>query len=98
MTKSVVAKFAEPDVRIKIDDLEWLAMMVSDPESLIRQQEFTRFASSIRSSRTPRPRKAPSSGLDRPQAENDHIMARKRGGLWGSRPKWSPLKAVMKPW
>src|SRR3989339_1369288 len=35
VTKSNIAQFARAGAKLKLDDLDWLAMLVSDPESLI---------------------------------------------------------------
>jgi putative tricarboxylic transport membrane protein len=92
MTKSVVAKFAEADVRIKIDDLEWLAMMVSDPESLIVNKsspirKLDQIVADAKAKKGAQIWVGPATG------GNDHIMARKTWRALGIQAKWVPFES-----
>ena len=92
MTKSVVAKFAEADVRIKIDDLEWVAMMVSDPESLIVNKKCTdshidQVVADAKAKKGAQIWVGPATG------GNDHIMARKTWRALGIQAKWVPFES-----
>jgi putative tricarboxylic transport membrane protein len=92
MTKSVVAKFAEVDVRIKIDDLDWLAMMVSDPESLIvnKNSSLRTLAQIVADAKAKNGAQlwvGPAAG------GNDHIMARKTWRALGIQAKWVPFES-----
>ena len=92
MTKSVVAKLAEPDVRIKIDDLEWLAMMVSDPESLIVNKKsplrtLSQITADAKAKNGAQIWVGPATG------GNDHIMARKTWKALGIQAKWVPFES-----
>ena len=92
MTKSVVAKFAEPDVRIKIDDLEWLAMMVSDPESLIvnKNSPIRTLDQIVADAKA---KKGAQLWLGPATGGNDHIMARKTWRALGIQAKWVPFES-----
>ncbi len=92
MTKSVVAKFADVDVRMKIDDLEWLAMMVSDPESLIVNKNspirtLDQIVADAKAKKGAQIWVGPAAG------GNDHIMARKTWRALGMRAKWVPFES-----
>jgi len=92
VTKSNIAKFAEADAKIKIDDLDWLAMMVSDPESLIVNKN-----SSIRTlDQIVADAKAKNGAqiwLGPATGGNDHIMARKTWRALGMTAKWVPFES-----
>jgi len=92
MTKSVVAKFADVEVRIKIDDLEWLAMMVSDPESLIvnKNSQIRTFAQIVADAKA---KKGAQIWLGPAAGGNDHIMARKTWRALGIQAKWVPFES-----
>ncbi len=92
MTKSVVAKFAEPDVRIKMDDLEWLAMMVSDPESLIvnKNSPIRKLDQIVADAKA---KKGAQIWLGPATGGNDHIMARKTWRALGIQAKWVPFES-----
>jgi tripartite-type tricarboxylate transporter receptor subunit TctC len=92
MTKSVVAKFAEPNVKISIDDLEWLAMMVSDPESLIVNKnspirKLDQIVADAKAKKGAQIWVGPATG------GNDHIMARKTWRALGIQAKWVPFES-----
>ena len=92
VTKSDVAKFADADVRIKIDDLEWLAMMVSDPESLIvRKNSPIRTLDQIVADA--KAKKGAQIWVGPATGGNDHIMARKTWRALGIEAKWVPFES-----
>jgi len=92
VTKSNIAKFAEANAKIKIDDLDWLAMMVLDPESLIINKN-----SSIRTlDQIVADAKAKKGGqiwVGPATGGNDHIMARKVWRALGIEAKWVPFES-----
>ena len=92
VTKSNIAKFAEANAKIKIDDLDWLAMMVLDPESLIVNKN-----SSIRTlDQIVADAKAKKGGqiwVGPATGGNDHIMARKVWRALGIEAKWVPFES-----
>lgn len=92
VTKSNIAQFADAKAKIKIDDLDWLAMLVSDPESLI-----VRKAGSIRTlEQIVADAKAKKGGqiwVGPAVGGNDHIMARKTWRVLGIEAKWVPFES-----
>ncbi|MDI7258583.1 MAG: tripartite tricarboxylate transporter substrate binding protein [Thermodesulfobacteriota bacterium] len=92
MTKSVIAKFVGPDVKIKIDDFEWLAMLVSDPESLIVNvkspiRTLDQIIADAKAKKGAQLWVGPATG------GNDHIMARKTWRALGIEAKWVPFES-----
>jgi putative tricarboxylic transport membrane protein len=92
VTKSNIAKFAEANAKIKIDDLEWLAMMVSDPESLIVNKNapihtFDQIVADAKAKKGAQIWVGPAAG------GNDHIMARKTWRALGIEAKWVPFES-----
>jgi putative tricarboxylic transport membrane protein len=92
VTKSNIAKFAEAKAKIKIDDLEWLAMMVSDPESLIVNKNspirtLEQIVADAKAKKGGQIWVGPATG------GNDHIMARKTWRALGIEAKWVPFES-----
>lgn len=92
MTKSVIAKFTEPEVKIKIDDLNWLALLVEDPESLIVNKNFPirtldQVIADAKAKKGAQLWVGPAAG------GNDHIMARKTWRALGIEAKWVPFES-----
>ncbi|MBM4347634.1 MAG: tripartite tricarboxylate transporter substrate binding protein, partial [Deltaproteobacteria bacterium] len=92
MTKSVIAKFAEADAKIKIDDLEWLAMLVSDPESLIvnKNSPIRTLDQIIADAKA---KKGAQIWVGPAKGGNDHIMAMKTWRALGIQAKWVPFES-----
>ena len=92
VTKSNIAKFAEADAKIKIDDLDWLAMLVSDPESLIVNKNspirtLDQIIADAKAKKGAQLWVGPAAG------GNDHIMARKTWRALGIGAKWVPFES-----
>jgi putative tricarboxylic transport membrane protein len=92
VTKSNIAKFAEANAKIKIDDLDWLAMMVSDPESLIVNKNspirtLEQIVADAKAKKGAQIWVGPAAG------GNDHIMARKTWRALGIEAKWVPFES-----
>ena len=97
VTKSNIAQFANPKAKIKIDDLDWLAMLVSDPESLIvRKNAPIRTLDQIVADA--KAKKGGQIWVGPAAGGNDHIMARRHGRRWGFSASGFPLKAVTRRW
>ena len=76
VTKSNIAQFADAKAKIKIDDFDWLAMLVSDPESLIvRKNSPIRTLEQIVADA--KAKKGGQIWVGPAAGGNDHIMARK---------------------
>jgi len=92
VTKSNIAQFANPNAKLKLDDFDWLALMVSDPESLIVLK-----SSPIRTlDQIVADAKAKKGGqiwLGPAAGGNDHIMAMKTWKALGIRGKWVPFES-----
>jgi putative tricarboxylic transport membrane protein len=92
VTKSNIAKFAEANAKIKIDDLDWLAMMVVDPESLIVNKNspihtLDQIVADAKAKKGAQIWVGPAAG------GNDHIMARKTWRALGIEAKWVPFES-----
>lgn len=92
VTKSNIAQFADADAKIKIDDLDWLAMLVSDPESLIVQKTspirtLDQIVTDAKAKKGAQLWVGPAAG------GNDHIMARKTWRALGIEAKWVPFES-----
>ncbi len=92
VTKSNIAKFAEAGAKIKIDDFEWLAMMVVDPESLIVNKNspirtLDQIVADAKAKKGGQIWVGPATG------GNDHIMARKTWRALGIEAKWVPFES-----
>jgi len=92
VTKSNIAQFAKPKAKITIDDLDWLAMMVSDPESLIVLKSspirtLDQIVADAKAKKGAQLWVGPASG------GNDHIMARKTWKALGITAKWVPYES-----
>jgi tripartite-type tricarboxylate transporter receptor subunit TctC len=92
VTKSNIAKFAESGAKIKIDDLDWLAMMVLDPESLIVNKNspirtLDQIVADAKAKKGAQIWVGPATG------GNDHIMARKVWRALGIEAKWVPFES-----
>ncbi len=92
VTKSNIAKFAEAGAKIKIDDFEWLAMMVVDPESLIVNKNspirtLDQIVADAKAKNGAQIWVGPATG------GNDHIMARKVWRALGIQAKWVPFES-----
>ena len=92
VTKSNIAQFADTEAKIKIDDLDWLAMMVSDPESLIvlKSSPIRTFAQIVADAKA---KKGAQLWLGPAAGGNDHIMARKTWKALGIEGKWVPFES-----
>jgi putative tricarboxylic transport membrane protein len=92
VTKSNIAQFANPEARLKIDDLDWLALMVSDPESLIvlKSSPIRTLAQIIADAKA---KKGAQLWLGPATGGNDHIMARKTWKAVGIEGKWVPFES-----
>lgn len=92
VTKSNIAQFADPNAKISIDDLDWLAMMVSDPESLIVLKNspirtLDQIVADAKAKKGAQIWVGPAAG------GNDHIMARKTWRALGMEAKWVPYES-----
>jgi tripartite-type tricarboxylate transporter receptor subunit TctC len=92
VTKSNIAKFAESGAKIKIDDLDWLALMVVDPESLIVNKNspirtLDQIVADAKAKKGAQIWVGPATG------GNDHIMARKVWRALGIEAKWVPFES-----
>lgn len=92
VTKSNIAQFAAPNAKIKIDDLDWLAMLVSDPESLIVLKNspirtLDQIVADAKAKKGTQLWVGPATG------GNDHIMARKTWKALGIEAKWVPYES-----
>ncbi len=92
VTKSNIAQFADAKAKIKIDDFDWLAMMVSDPESLIVRKNATirtleQIVADAKAKKGAQIWVGPAAG------GNDHIMARKTWKALGIEAKWVPFES-----
>jgi len=92
VTKSNIAQFASPNAKITIDDLDWLAMMVSDPESLIVLKNspirtLDQIVADAKAKKGTQIWVGPATG------GNDHIMARKTWQALGIEAKWVPYES-----
>jgi putative tricarboxylic transport membrane protein len=92
VTKSNIAQFADTEAKIKIDDLDWLAMMVSDPESLIvlKSSPIRTFAQIVADAKA---KKGAQLWLGPAAGGNDHIMAQKTWKALGIEAKWVPFES-----
>jgi len=92
VTKSNIAQFANPKAKIKIDDLDWLAMLVSDPESLIvRKNAPIRTLDQIVADA--KAKKGGQIWVGPAAGGNDHIMAMKTWKALGIQCKWVPFES-----
>lgn len=92
VTKSNIAQFADAKAKIKIDDLDWLAMLVSDPESLIvRKNSPIRTLEQIVADA--KAKKGGQIWVGPAVGGNDHIMARKTWRALGIEAKWVPFES-----
>lgn len=92
VTKSNIAQFAAEGARLKIDDLDWLAMLVSDPESLIVRKDspirtFVQIVADAKAKKGGQIWLGPAAG------GNDHIMAMKTWRALGIQAKWVPFES-----
>jgi putative tricarboxylic transport membrane protein len=92
VTKSNIAQFADANVKIKIDDLDWLAMLVSDPESLIvlKSSPIRTLSQIVADAKA---KKGNQLWLGPASGGNDHIMARKTWKALGIEGKWVPFES-----
>lgn len=92
VTKSNVAQFANPSAKLKLDDLDWLALMVSDPESLIvRKNSQIRTLDQIVADA--KAKKGGQIWVGPAAGGNDHIMAMKTWRALGIQAKWVPFES-----
>ncbi len=92
VTKSNIAQFANPKAKLKIDDLDWLAMLVSDPESLIvRKNSPIRTLDQIVADA--KAKKGGQIWVGPAAGGNDHIMAMKTWKALGIQAKWVPFES-----
>lgn len=92
VTKSNIAQFAAEGARLKIDDLDWLAMLVSDPESLIvRKNSPIRTLEQIVADA--KAKKGAQLWVGPAAGGNDHIMAMKTWRALGIQAKWVPFES-----
>ncbi|MHB9097305.1 MAG: Bug family tripartite tricarboxylate transporter substrate binding protein [Syntrophales bacterium] len=92
VTKSNIAQFANPNAKLKIDDLDWLALMVSDPESLIvlKNSPIRTLDQIVADAKA---KKGAQIWLGPATGGNDHIMARKTWKVLGIEAKWVPFES-----
>jgi putative tricarboxylic transport membrane protein len=92
VTKSNIAQFADTEAKITIDDLDWLAMMVSDPESLIvlKSSPIRTLAQIVADAKA---KKGAQLWLGPAAGGNDHIMARRTWKTLGIEAKWVPFES-----
>lgn len=92
VTKSNIAQFANPSAKLKIDDLDWLALMVSDPESLIvlKNSPIRTLDQIVADAKA---KKGAQIWLGPATGGNDHIMARKTWRALGIEAKWVPFES-----
>jgi len=92
VTKSNIAQFANPQAKLKLDDLDWLALMVSDPESLIVLKNspirtLDQIVADAKAKKGGQIWVGPAAG------GNDHIMAMKTWKALGIEAKWVPFES-----
>jgi putative tricarboxylic transport membrane protein len=92
VTKSNIAQFADAKAKIKIDDLDWLAMLVSDPESLIvlKSSPIRTLEQIVADAKA---KKGGQIWVGPAAGGNDHIMARKTWRALGIEAKWVPFES-----
>jgi tripartite-type tricarboxylate transporter receptor subunit TctC len=92
VTKSNIAQFANPSAKLKVDELDWLALMVSDPESLIvlKSSPIRTFAQIVADAKA---KKGGQIWVGPATGGNDHIMARKVWKAVGIEAKWVPFES-----
>ncbi|MBM4315126.1 MAG: tripartite tricarboxylate transporter substrate binding protein, partial [Deltaproteobacteria bacterium] len=92
VTKSNIAQFAAEGAKLKIDDLDWLAMLVSDPESLIVRKDATirTLAQIVADAKN---KKGGQIWVGPAAGGNDHIMAMKTWRALGIQAKWVPFES-----
>jgi len=92
VTKSNIAQFARAGAKLKLDDLDWLAMLVSDPESLIVLKKspirtLDQIVADAKAKKGGQIWVGPAAG------GNDHIMAMKTWRALGIEGKWVPFES-----
>jgi putative tricarboxylic transport membrane protein len=92
VTRSNIGKIVSSKSNIKIDDLTWLAMMVSDPEAIITNsklevQTWEQIVADAKAKNGKQIWVGPAKG------GNDHIMAMKTWKAAGIKAKWIPYKS-----
>ena len=92
VTKSNIAQFARAGAKLKTDDLDWLAMLVSDPESLIvlKNSQIRTLAQIVADAKA---KKGEQIWVGPAAGGNDHIMARKTWRALGIEAKWVPFES-----
>lgn len=92
VTKSNIAQFANPQAKLKLDDLDWLALMVSDPESLIvlKNSPIRTLEQIVADAKA---RKGGQIWVGPATGGNDHIMAMKTWKALGIEGKWVPFES-----
>lgn len=92
VTRSNIGKIVSSKSNISIDDLTWLAMMVSDPEAIITNsklevQTWEQIVADAKAKNGKQIWVGPAKG------GNDHIMAMKTWNAAGIKAKWIPYKS-----
>jgi tripartite-type tricarboxylate transporter receptor subunit TctC len=92
VTKSNIAQFANPNAKLTIDEFDWLAMLVSDPESLIVLKSspirtLDQIVADAKAKKGGQIWVGPAAG------GNDHIMAMKTWRALGIQAKWVPFES-----
>jgi tripartite-type tricarboxylate transporter receptor subunit TctC len=92
VTKSNIAQFANPGAKLKIDDFDWLALLVSDPESLIvlKSSPIRTLEQIVADAKA---KKGAQIWLGPAAGGNDHIMAMKTWRALGIGAKWVPFES-----
>ncbi len=89
VTKSNIGKIVSSNSKINIEDFDWMAMMVSDPEAIIvnRNSKINTWQKVVEDAKKQKGKQiwvGPASG------GNDHIMALKTWSKAGIKAKWIP--------
>jgi putative tricarboxylic transport membrane protein len=92
VTRSNIGKIISSKSDIKIGDLSWLAMMVSDPEAIItrRNSEIETWEQIVADAKA---KKGEQLWVGPAKGGNDHIMAMKTWKAAGITAKWIPYKS-----